>query len=80
MKTWGSSPAVRWKNTAESSIPFKLNRSTGKFPSMSEKIAKTPWNIPYHEVYKVVAAALVIAWQSGPDRYYNLMGAAPTQG
>lgn len=43
---------------------------------MSEKIAKTPWNIPYHEVYKVVAAALVIAWQSGPDRYYNLMGAA----
>ena len=46
---------------------------------MSEKIAKTPWNIPYHEVYKV-AAALVIAWQSGPDRYYNLMGAAPTQG
>ena len=46
---------------------------------MSEKIAKTPWNIPYHEVYKVVAAALVIAWQSGPDRYYNLMGAAPTQ-
>ena len=42
---------------------------------MSEKIAKTPWNIPYHEVYKVVAAALVIAWQSGPDRYYNLMGA-----
>ena len=29
---------------------------------MSEKIAKTPWNIPYHEVYKVVAAALVIAW------------------
>ena len=47
---------------------------------MSEKIAKTPSNIPYHEVYKVVAAALVIAWQSGPDRYYNLMGAAPTQG
>lgn len=47
---------------------------------MSEKIAKTPWNIPYHEVYKVVAAALVIAWQSGPDRYYNLMGGSPDAG
>ena len=47
---------------------------------MSEKIAKTPWNIPSHEVYKVVAAALVITWQSGPDRYYNLMGAAPDAG
>jgi len=47
---------------------------------MSEKIAKTPWNIFFHEVYKAVAAALVITWQSGPDRYYNLMGAAPTQG
>ena len=45
---------------------------------MSEKIAKTPWNIPYHEVYKVVAAALVIAWQSGSDLYDILLWAAPT--
>ena len=47
---------------------------------MSEKIAKTPWNIPSHEVYKAVAAELVITWQRGPDLFYNLMGAAPTQG
>ena len=35
---------------------------------MSEKIPKTPWIIPPSGVYKVVAAALVITWQSGsPD-------------
>ena len=47
---------------------------------MSEKIAKTPWNIPYHEVYKVVAAALVIAWQSGPGPILQPNGGSPDAG